>query len=178
MTHGIANALDTIIETARLLQDRGASNIHFLLVGQGPEKQRLTETAQKWGLNNVTFFKSVPKKAVPGLLTIVDIAVLAYKKLDQYTKYGISTNKLWEYMMCATPVVLATNSTFNPVDDSHCGITVPAEDPEKMAQAFANLTSLSAKDRQLIGMRGQEYIQKYHLVPLLAERLLEVLQTV
>ncbi len=174
--HGIANALDTILEAARLLQDKGVDKVHLLLVGEGPEKRRLTEIAQRWRLSNLTFFNPVPKKAVPGLLRAGDIAVLAYKKSDLYTEYGMSTNKLWEYMMCAKPVVWAIDSVNNPVAEAGCGITVPPEEPEAMAEAIRQLCDMSEKERREMGMWGYDYMMKYHLVPVLAERLLEVMQ--
>jgi glycosyltransferase involved in cell wall biosynthesis len=173
---GIANALDTILETARLLQKRETDKIHFLLVGEGPEKPRLTEMAQGWELSNLTFFNPVPKTAIPGFLISGDIAVLAYRNSDLYTKYGMSTNKLWEYMMCARPVVWAINTTVNPVEESKCGLTVPAGDSEEMTKAIIKLAGLSSKERQAMRLRGQKYIIKNHSVTLLAERLLEVLR--
>ena len=38
-SHGVVNALENVIEAARLLADE--SRVHFLLVGQGPEKESL-----------------------------------------------------------------------------------------------------------------------------------------
>lgn len=174
--HGIANALDTIIEAANLLQNEGVAKIHFLLVGDGPEKERLMVKTKSWGLNNISFYKSIPKDAIPKLLRIIDIAVISWKKSDLYSKYGMSTNKLWDYMICAKPAVWGINSVNNPVSEANCGITVSPENPEEMAKAIMELCSLSDKKREDMGMRGYEYVMKYHSVPVLASKLLEVLE--
>ena len=80
--HGIANALDTIIEAAKLLQDEGVSKVHFLMVGDGPGKEELVRRVRSWGLDNITFYKSISKYAIPQLLRMIDIAVISWKKSD------------------------------------------------------------------------------------------------
>ncbi|MFC1964483.1 glycosyltransferase family 4 protein [Chloroflexota bacterium] len=174
---GIANALDTILEAARLLQDKGADKVHFLLVGEGPEKQRLTETAQRWRLNNLSLFNPVPKKTVPGLLRASDITIVSVRKSDLY-EYGTSINKLYDYMMCAKPIVLAAKLANNSVAESNCGITVPPEEPEVMVEAVMQVCNMNEEERREMGLRGYEYVMKHNSLPVLAERLLEALQEV
>ena len=173
--HGIANNLDTIIETASLLQNEGVARVHFLLVGEGREKQRVIEKAKSWGLNNVTFYDSIPKYAIPTLLRSIDIAVASMNKSALY-KYGMSLNKLFDYMICARPVVWGTNSVKNPVVEANCGITVPPEEAGEMATAIVKICELSDRERRDMGMRGHEYVTKYHSVPVLANRLLEAME--
>lgn len=173
--HGIANALDTIIESAKLLQDEGADRVHFLFIGDGPEKERLVRRAEDWGLNNINFHQSIPKDAVPNLLRAIDATVISWKESDLYEKYGMSTNKLWDYMMSAKPVVWAINSANDPVAESGCGITVSPENPEEMAKAIMELCSLSDDERQYMGMKGHDYVMKYNSVPVLASKLLKIL---
>jgi len=173
--HGIANALETILEVAKLLQDTGQDNIHFLLVGEGPEKEGLIATAQSWGLNNISFHIPIPKDTMPQLLRSIDITLISMKKSNLY-KYGTSLNKLFEYAICAKPIVWGTNSINDPVAEANCGITVPPEDAEAMAEAILKVCALSDKERQEMGVRGYEYVMKYHSVPVLAKRLLEVME--
>lgn len=174
--HGIANALDTIIQTAKLLHDEGMAKIHLLLVGDGPEKERLVANAKSLELNNISFFAPVPKNAMSELLRASDIALISMNKSDLY-KYGMSLNKLFDYMMCAKPVVWGTNSINNPIAEADCGITVSPEDAGEMAKAIMELCDLSDKERGEMGMRGYKYVIKYHSVPVLANRLLEALQS-
>jgi glycosyltransferase involved in cell wall biosynthesis len=175
--HGIANALDTIIETARILQDEGIDKVHFLMVGEGPEKAGLITKAKDWRLSNVSFHKPIAKGAIPELLRASDIAVLSWRKSDLY-EHGMSSNKLWDYMVCARPIVWAIDTLGDPVAETNCGITVPAEDSAAMAQAIVKLCSLSNDERREMGLRGHEYIMKYHAIPVLADRLLEVMEEV
>jgi glycosyltransferase involved in cell wall biosynthesis len=175
--HGIADVLDTIIDTAKVIESRGMDKIHFLLVGGGAEKDRLMRKVESLGLSNVSFSKPIPKYAIPTLLRNVEIAVLPNAKSDLY-EYGISSNRLLDYMACARPIVLAINSNDNPVAEAHCGVIVLPEDAEQMAKAVIELCGMSDKQRREMGMRGYEYAMKYHSVPVLVDRLLEVMEDV
>jgi len=173
--HGIVNALDTIVKAANLLQKRGAGKIHFLLVGDGTEKPRLQREAGDLGLDNISFFTSIPKNAIPSLLMNIDIALITERDSPLYV-YGTSPNKLWDYMQCAKPIVRASGLTDNPVAEARCGLSVPPEEPRKLADAIVQICNMTEKERQETGMRGREYVMKYHSTPVLAARLLEVLQ--
>jgi glycosyltransferase involved in cell wall biosynthesis len=175
--HGIANALDTIMEAARLIQGRGIDKVHFIMVGEGPEKEGLMMKAKDWGLGNISFHDFIAKESIPGLLKASDIAVLSWRKSSLY-EHGVSSNKLWDYMFCAKPIVWAINTLADPVAETNCGLTVPAEDAEAMAQAIVKLSGLSDNERREMGKRGRDYIMKYQSVPVLAERLLEVMEEV
>jgi glycosyltransferase involved in cell wall biosynthesis len=173
--HGIANVLDTIIEAARILQDGGTVNVHFLMVGDGPDKERLMTKAEKYGLDNLSFYSSIPKYAMPALLEAIDVAVRAGRK-TALSRYGVLPNKVFDYMASAKPIIWTNNSVANPVAEASCGISVAPENPEQMAKAIVKLCSLSNNKRREMGMRGREYVMKYHSVPVLADRLLKVLE--
>jgi glycosyltransferase involved in cell wall biosynthesis len=175
--HGLADGLDTILETAKLFQDKDVEQIHFLLVGDGAEKKRLMSKAKSLGLNNLIFFELVPKNAMAELLRAIDIALVPLRKSEMW-KYGTSKNKLFDNMICAKPIIWAINSGDDPVAEANCGLTVPPEDPEAMAEAITRLCSISAGERREMGMRGHEYIMKYQAIPVLADRLMEILEKV
>lgn len=175
--YGTADALGTVVEAAKLLQDARLDKVHFLLVGDGPEKERLMAKAKSRGLDNIVFFQLIPKNAMPALLPAIDVAVLPKRKTDLY-KYGVSFLKIFDYMVCAKPVVWAVDSVNNPVAEADCGMTVAPEEPGEMAKAIMELCDLSEKERREMGMKGHEYVVKYHSVPVLADRLLEVIEDV
>lgn len=69
-THGLANALDILLDAAPLVQGK----VQILLAGPGPERDRLQERVRREGLSHVTMLPPVPKRAVPSLLAEIDIA--------------------------------------------------------------------------------------------------------
>lgn len=173
--HGIANTLDTILRAAEWLQEIKFNSAHFLLVGDGPEKKNLISNAKSQRLKNVHFCRAIPKNMIPELLRSIDIAVLPRRK-SGLGKYGISTNKLFDYMAAARPIVWGTNSENNPVAEAGCGITVPPEDPKELAKAIIKIYKLAMEDRQEMGNRGYSYVMKYHSIPVLVNKLLDAIE--
>jgi glycosyltransferase involved in cell wall biosynthesis len=173
--HGLANNLITVIETAKLLQDKRETKAHFLLIGEGPEKKALEQLADKWGLYNVSFFRTVQKDSIPGLLKFIDIAINTLRNSPLY-KYGVSPNKLFDYMISAKPVIFAINSSNNPIAEAGCGIIVSPENSESMKEAVMKLCDLTEHEREEMGRKGYTYVMRYHSIPKLAMKLQAVIE--
>ena len=63
-TMGMAHGLETLLDAAAQLQ-RENSNAHFLLVGEGAEKERIKALAQSRKLANVSFLDQQPREKIP-----------------------------------------------------------------------------------------------------------------
>jgi glycosyltransferase involved in cell wall biosynthesis len=174
--HGVANALDTVLEAAHRLQLTNAKTGHFILIGDGAEKPRLIERSHELELDNVSFFDPIPKASIPSLFQKIDATVMVFKNSSLY-RYGISPNKLWDYLVAARPTILAVNSTNNPVSEAQCGLAIPPADPQALAEAVRTLYNMSEIDRLKMGRRGRDYVLKYHDISILARKFLETLQT-
>ena len=61
-----ANRVDALVDAARTLRDRGVSDFEFIFVGDGPGKEQCEQLARRYGLNNVLFWHSLPKRSVRG----------------------------------------------------------------------------------------------------------------
>jgi glycosyltransferase involved in cell wall biosynthesis len=170
-THGIANALPTLIEAAARLQ---AHPIAFVLVGAGPEKAALQRMAQGLGLSNVHSFDPVPKSQVPALLQRFDLAYIGWHRQPLY-RFGISPNKLIDYMMAARPVLHAVDAGNDPVAEAGCGLTVAPEQPQAIADAILSLMALGAERRAELGQRGRAFALAHHTYPVLGQRFLTAL---
>lgn len=167
-THGLANALDVLLDAARLL----AGRVQVLLVGPGPERDRLLARVQNEGLDNVVMLPSVPKRAVPSLLAAADIAYIGWHPNPLY-RFGIAPNKLMDYMMAGLPVVHSVRAGNDPVAQAGCGVTVPPGDCASVAGAIEQLAALSAVQRRAMGQSGRAYILENHTYLVLARRFLE-----
>ena len=175
--HGTANALLDILDSVKIIQNKNYKDIKFIFIGDGPEKQNLIEYKSKLNLYNTEFRESVPKKEIPAKLCLADVLIISQKAINLY-KYGFSYNKLFDYMASAKPILLAGNPINNLIDISRCGITVPPENPEKMAEAIIKLYNMSPEERNKMGQRGREYVEKYHSIPVLVDKLEKVLKEV
>ena len=170
--HAVSNALDVLLESARLLR---AERLAFVLVGSGAEKEALQKKAQFLPLANVTFLPPIPRTAVPALLRLMDGVYLGWQNKPIY-RFGVSPNKLLDYMMAGKPVVHSTNASNDLVAESHCGFTVEPENAQEIANSIRRLMRLSPAERESMGQRGREYVVKHHDYKVLAERYLELLR--
>lgn len=168
--HGNANALEYFIKAAELL--RSQDKIHFLLVGNGPEKMALQELVKTKNLHNVSFLPYISKIFIPALLNQVDACYIGWQHKSLY-HYGINPNKLMDYMMAAKPVIHSIEAGNDLVAESGCGISVAPEDPKAIADAILKLFQMSAEDRTAMGKRGHDYVVARHAYSVLAHKFLE-----
>lgn len=168
-SHGAANALDTLIDAAGLLQGQPLS---FVLAGAGPDKQQLQRRVQSAGLRHVHFLAPLPKACMPALLGSFDIAYLGWRRQPLY-RYGISPNKLGDYFMAARPVIHAVDAANDPVADAGCGISIAPDNPVALAAAIGCLVALPAWERLALGRRGASYARRHLDYAVLARRYLD-----
>jgi glycosyltransferase involved in cell wall biosynthesis len=175
--HGRANALDVLLQAAKIVQDQGHKDIRFILIGDGPEKPKLIELAEKLQLRNMEFREPVQKAVVPRVLQEANATVLILQDLPLY-RYGISLNKLFDYLAVGKPLIFGGNPANNPVEEARCGLTVPPRDPKALADAVIRLYQMPEEEREAMGRRGREYVERHHAIPLLADKLQRLLEEV
>lgn len=168
-SHGLANALDTLLDAAALLHD---TPVAIVLVGDGPEKRRLQHRAHKEQLVNVHFFDAVPKAQMPALLQAFDVAYIGLQRQPLF-RFGISPNKLIDYMMAGRPVLQAIEAGNDPVGDAGCGLTVAAENPQAVAQGIRALLAMSPPTRESMGARGRRFVLDNLTYDVLSARFLQ-----
>jgi glycosyltransferase involved in cell wall biosynthesis len=167
--HGRANALDVIIKAARIVQEKGISDIRFVMIGRGPDKSRLIDMSNRLNLQNVSFWNPIQKSQVPQFLNKADAFIFNLEQISVF-KYGISSNKLFDYMAAAKPVVFSVDSSNNPVQETNCGKTVPPCDPVALSQAILQIYNMPEKERMEMGFRGRRYVEQHHDWTILAKR--------
>lgn len=171
-SHGLANALDNVVRAAAMLRDTRAS---FVLMGKGPEKPRLEASAKTLGLTNLHFLPAVPRTAVPAFVSSMDAMVICWKRSALY-QFGISPNKLMDYMMAGKPVIQSISAEHDIISEGRCGLTVPAENPEAICEAVRTMMGMSEQERIAMGTRGREYVTSRHNYRSLAKEFLQPLQ--
>jgi glycosyltransferase involved in cell wall biosynthesis len=157
-------------EAAKLLEDRGASNIRFMLVGGGATKDALIRACARLSLHNVVFPGLVPKKDIAAVMGEADAFLVTLKNVP-LLKYGISLNKACDYLASGRPTIFAGTPSYDPVKEAKAGISVPAEDPKSLADGIASLMALTSAERVQMGRNGREYLQRVHGLEVLADRL-------
>jgi len=100
--HGVANCLEQILDAAEVLTD---TNVLFLLIGQGMEKDRLVKMAEDRKITNVRFLDSVPKADVFRYILASEMGASVLKRVDTFKT--VYSNKTFDYMSCKRPILMA-----------------------------------------------------------------------
>ena len=166
-THGLSNALDVLLDAASQLKGKA----EVVIVGTGPDREALLARVANEDLSNVTMLPAIPKQSVPRFLDGVDIAYIGWHPNPLY-RFGISPNKLMDYMMAGKPVVHSVSAGNDPVAEAGCGFTVPPGDAAAVAQAILKLAAMSDAQRKLMGAAGKRFILKNQTYPRLAANFL------
>ena len=165
--HGLANALEHVVAAATLLGDE--LGIHFVLVGQGPEKAALETSAHQAGLKNLTFLPPVTRTQMLALTRQADIGYIGLQKKELF-KYGVSPNKLFEYMAAGLPIIFAIDTLYDKVSEAQCGFSLPAEDPQALANVLREIRQGPRERLAEMGRRGRQYLLQNHTYELLARQ--------
>ncbi|MCY2990962.1 MAG: glycosyltransferase family 4 protein [Planctomycetota bacterium] len=169
--HGVANALEVLVDAATHLRDSPAA---FLLVGQGPEKTHLQQRARAAGLPNIEFLPPIPKQAVPAFLRAMDALYIGLVRQPLF-RFGVSPNKLFDYMMAGRPVIHAIDTPGDLVAESGCGLSCAAEDPLAVAATVRELIERPTAELAAMGERGRQFVLRHHAYEGLARHFLEVM---
>jgi len=154
--HGLAQGLQTLLEAAAKVQNE--EQILFVFFGEGPEKEKLVEMAQRMALENVRFFPAVPRAEMPDILASLDVAVIPLRRNELF--WGALPSKLFEAMAASLPVILcAEGEARNVVLEAEAGICVPPEDADALAEAVLRLYR-DAAFRKAAGKKGRDYVQE------------------
>lgn len=160
-SHGLSDALDPVLDAAAILNRRSPSKFQFRFLGDGPAKSGLQLRAGRENIENITFEAPIPKFAMASTLAGADAFIISLKRTNLY-RYGISPNKLHEYMAAGRPTVVAGYAHNNPVAEAEAGLTVAPEDPNAIAEAVEKLARMSGDERRDMGVRARRYIERFN----------------
>ncbi len=155
---GFIAMLDNVLEAARLLEDE--TRIQFLIVGEGNAKPGLVNRADELGLKNVRFLPTQPKEVLPEMLGAADLSLVTLNR--QLGQLNVPS-KTYSIMASARPVLASVpqdSEIARLVKVADCGVGVPPEDPQSMAQAIRDLASRPDSLR-LYGDNGRSYVEKH-----------------
>lgn len=152
---GAAQALDTVLDAARLVAERHG-NVDFFLLGSGIEDERLKRLAGDMNLTNVHFLPRVSAAEVGSWLSAAD-CLLVHLRDDPLFAVTIPS-KTQAYMAAGKPVIMAVaGDAAELVRQSGGGVVVPPAQPEALAEAAIALSRLPREELTGLGMRSAKF---------------------
>jgi glycosyltransferase involved in cell wall biosynthesis len=171
--HGPANGLDLVLDAAREVAEK-APEIRFLLVGDGPTKEQLARRVASEALSNVVFHGPVPKDEIRHLLAAVDVGLHVLADVPLF-RYGVSPNKLFDYMAAGRPVLTnVPGEVGGLVTEADAGLAVA---PHDIAAGALRLAEADHGQLQAWGRNGRTFMQQERSRTALAAQLQSVLDS-
>ena len=134
-THGMAHALQRVLEAAEIL--RAEPDVHFLFVGAGAARGQLVELARAKQLDNVSFHDNVPKADMPRVWSLCDFGLVHLKRSELFAT--VVPSKIFECFGMGVPVLFCgpEGEAAEIVRSTGSGLVLPAEDPRALAEVVA-----------------------------------------
>jgi glycosyltransferase involved in cell wall biosynthesis len=169
-THGLAHALDTLLDAAKALKAApGGDRFRIIMLGDGANKAALCQRAKDEGLDNVIFVDSVSKDQVVRYWSLLDASIIHLKKDQLFTT--VIPSKLFECMGMAIPVLHGVEGeSAGIVTREDVGLLFEPENPEALVDGLQRL----ADDPELLARfkaNGPVGAQRYDRSSLAAKML-------
>ncbi|MBL8099404.1 MAG: glycosyltransferase family 4 protein [Anaerolineales bacterium] len=151
---GQANDIDTILRAAKRLDEN--EKIRFVLFGDGKERERLQNEANKLNLSNVIFAGVRPKKEMPTIIASADVCLAILQDIPMFrTTYP---NKVFDYMAAGRATVLVIDGiTRELIESSYGGVFVQPNDDEALASTILDLSNNLEIVKQM-GLNARQFL--------------------
>jgi len=138
-THGMAHALDTLLEAAKILKDiPGGERHRIILLGDGARKGDLIAKSKAMRLDNVIFVESVSKEEVVRYWSLLDVSIIHLRKTELFTT--VIPSKLFECMGMGIPVLHGVaGESAGIVQKEGAGIVFEPENAEALCKGLVTL---------------------------------------
>jgi glycosyltransferase involved in cell wall biosynthesis len=155
---GKAQALDSVLDAAKILQEQNKAVV-FVFLGGGVEVQRLERRAADQGLHSTVFLPAVPMAEVGSYLSNAD-ALLVHLKKDPLFTVTIPS-KTQAYMAAGKPLLMAVDGdAADLVRESRCGYVAESENPNSLVAAVDALMSSSPNVLSTMSSNGREFYRE------------------
>ena len=163
--HGVEILVDAFESVHRSFR-----HSRLLIVGDGPERDRIESRIRSKGLEAATLLKGAVKPSeIPSLLGCMDVAVAPYPASDNFY---FSPLKVYEYMAAGLPVVAsAIGQIAELITDEVHGLLCPPGNRAALTQALLCLRHDAALRRRL-GSAAREKILQQHTWKRVAEQVI------
>ena len=130
------NDLNKLVDVAKKVQN---PKVKFLVWGDGDELPRLKERIKNENIANVVFKGRVAKKFIPYITSKANLN-FAHNNASSLFRFGISFNKIFEYLASGKPILCDFYAKFNPIITSNAGVSVDTGDINDIAIAIDKLS--------------------------------------
>jgi glycosyltransferase involved in cell wall biosynthesis len=170
---GHAQALEVVLKAAEMTLN--LSSIKWVLLGSGPEKEKLIILNEKMQLTNVYFYPPVPKSKMPEILKTVDVCLVPLKNIELFR--GALPSKIFEALAMKKPILLGAEGEAKELFIEHgkAGLAFTPEDANDLVKKALHLFN-SKSECVLLGENGRNYVETNFNRDIIAENFYKFLK--
>ncbi|MFK7800610.1 MAG: glycosyltransferase family 4 protein [Anaerolineae bacterium] len=158
-THGISQALHSVVTAASMLNDQ--PDIHFLFVGAGADKQKLINQSEELKLKNITFHDPVTKAEMNDFYALSDLCLIPLRDIPLFDTFIPS--KMFEVMAMERPIIGSLRGESAEIlMNSGSSIVVEPEDSQALAKAIQEVYKLPRNERMELGKNGRKFVDAHY----------------
>lgn len=157
---GKANDVGTMIRAVGLANRALEEPISLQVRGVGALRHELMEFVANDGelAPVVTFPPEIPAQEVPSAMSWGNAVILVVRDLPELYRYGISMNKLFDYLASGRWIVMGSTAPDNPIASAP-GLTLTQPSAQSLSEALVDLSRMNPADRNRIA-RGNATLAK------------------
>ncbi len=156
-TMGVYQALDTILDAARLLHSRGA-DVKFLFIGGGIERTRIQKMAED--LPNVCFLDQRPMGEMPTIISCADVLLVHLKNEPLF--HITIPSKTQAYLFAGKPILMGVKGdAADLVRKAGAGTFFNPQDTSSLVDAVLAMAHSTVAERELMGRRGATFYNEH-----------------
>lgn len=167
------NNLGLLLDAAKKVTD---PRVRFLIWGDGDELPDLKERVKTENISNVIFKGRVAKSYVPGIVSRADLNI-AHNTPSPLFRFGISFNKLFDYLAAGKPILSDFPCGHNPSVVWDAGTEVTEPDAESIADAIMKFVDMDEKQMKHYSDNALAAAEEYSFEAL-TKKLLSVIENI
>lgn len=151
------NNLGKLLDVAAQIKN---PKIKFLIFGTGDERQALEKRIADENICNVVFKGYIEKKYIPYITSCADIN-LAHGANSPILRFGMSLNKMFDYMAAGKPILSDFSGNYNPTVQCGAGIDIENPTVENIAKAIEEFADMDKKRYNQYCKNARTAAEKY-----------------
>ena len=166
-----SECLEYILNGFNKVKDK---EIYFAIVGDGHEKERIRSKAEELQLTNLRFFSAIDKHLIPKTLNLAGAVVAAHEELPIY-QYGLSMNKLNDYLASGKPTIFACEVPNIVKEAGH--FSIPMDNAQELADTIEKVKQLSEDELKSLRESAISIIRKDYDYPEIGKKYISMMES-
>ena len=166
------NNLGLLLDAAKCVKDL---RVKMLLWGDGDEREALEKRVRDEKISNVVFKGKVEKKYIPSIVSRADLN-FAHNEPSPLFRFGISFNKLFDYLAAGKPILSDFSCPYNPSMQNGAGIGIDEPSAENVAHGIEMLAGLPQEELARMGANARRAAETAFDFRILTQKLMDVIE--